>query len=101
MSDLHAPSTSILVTTGRLLYPPGAAEVGTNLRPDLARPVELSVARRASSSHASALLVDQRWHEQATWRRVKAAGPPRRMTWVEGARGASRAAGHSNSKGRP
>ena len=58
-SRLDGTRTSILVTTGRLLYPPGAAEVGTNLRPDLARPVELSVARRASSSHASAMLVDQ------------------------------------------
>jgi hypothetical protein len=32
---------------------------------------------------------------------VKAAGSPRRMTWVEGARGSSRAAGHLNTKGRP
>jgi hypothetical protein len=56
---LAGTSTSILVTTGRLLYPPGAAEVGTNRRPDFARPVELSGARRASSSHASALLVDR------------------------------------------
>jgi hypothetical protein len=47
------------VAAGRLLYQPGAAEVGASRRPDLARPVELSVARRASSSQASALLVDQ------------------------------------------
>lgn len=52
-------STSILVATGRMLYPPGAAENGTNRRPDFARPVELSVAQRASSSQVSALQVDQ------------------------------------------
>jgi hypothetical protein len=51
--------TSVLLATARLLKAPGAAEVGMSRRPDLARPVELSVARRPSSGTASALLVDQ------------------------------------------
>jgi hypothetical protein len=47
--DALRTSTSDLVATGRLLYPPGAAEVGTSRRPDFARPVELSVARRPAA----------------------------------------------------
>jgi hypothetical protein len=57
-SLLRWTRTSVLLATVRLLKAPGAAEVGMSRRPDLARPVELSVARRPSSSTASALLVD-------------------------------------------
>jgi hypothetical protein len=51
--------TSALIATARLLDPPGVAEVAASRKPDLARPVELSVAWRTSSSQVSALLVDQ------------------------------------------
>ena len=56
---LSCTRTSVLVATGGLLNPPGAAEVSPRREPALARPVGFSVARRASGSRASALLLDQ------------------------------------------
>jgi hypothetical protein len=56
---LPSTNTGVVIATARMLSPPGIAEVGATRELDRVRPVKMSVARQASSSQASALVLGQ------------------------------------------